>query len=219
MKDEMVNIAELRQHPEYIRHRKNTEYISELAAVLGESGWIFPAVELQPVASTDKAYQEEGIRYYILDGTNRIAAAVEAEYSKKIPAKIHPPMTVFDSIALQVKLNNSHGLRLSVSDQTAAIKRMSELGMEGKKIAKETGISASSVSRIVKDKQRTTTNGKAGGNTRPERVRRPFNYDAWLKTLGRVLKGYKEYGPKIRKAGFPGVCGTALDNITEELSK
>jgi ParB-like chromosome segregation protein Spo0J len=216
MKDENVTLAEVRLHPEYIRHRKNTEYISQLASDLSDAGkWIFPPIELQPIASTEKVYAEGG-RYYILDGTNRVSAAIEIKWASKIPARIHLPMTAVEAIAVQVRTNNTHGLRLSVSDQTAAIKRMAELGMEGKKIAKEAGISPSSVSRIVKDKQRATETGEAGNVVKPK-TPKPFKADDWLKSLNRVLKGYAKHGSKIRKAGFPAECQKAVDVLVSNL--
>jgi len=215
MKEENVNLTELRQHPEYIRHRKNNDYVSQLAEDLTDAGkWIFPAIELQPIASTEKIYQEEGARYYILDGTNRVDAAIKIAWTEKIPARIHPPMTLIDAIAIQVRTNNTHGLRLSVADQTSAIKRMAELGMEGKKIAKEAGISPSSVSRIIKDKQRATETGDKGN---VKKTKKPFKAEDWMRALGKVLKGWESHGTKICKAGFPDSCGKALDLISAEL--
>ena len=218
MKEEQINIAEVRQHPNYIRHRKNAEYISGLAQVLNDSGWIFPAIELQPIPE-DQVKISEGAKFWILDGTNRIAACIEAGYNKKVPAIIHPNMTPGEAIAIQLKTNIAHGLRLTSSEQTAAIKKMHDLGMMGKAIAKEAGISPSSVSRIVSEKQRATPDGDRG-NAAPKKnkIRKPFNADAWMKLLGKVLKGWKENGSKIRKAGFPGSCGNSLDEITETLS-
>jgi hypothetical protein len=224
MKEENVNLAELRVHPEYIRHRKNTDYISELATVLNDAGkWIFPAIELQPIASTEKIYQEEGARYYIIDGVNRVSAAIEINWKHKIPAKIHSPLTSLEAIALQVKTNMAHGLRLTASDQTAAIKKLHELGMQGKTIAEKTGLSMASVSRIVSDKQRATASGAPGNvdkSGQEKKTAKPFKTEDWLKILGRVLKGWEKHGPKIRKsAGFPDACGKALDTIADALSK
>lgn len=221
MKDELVNLAELRQHPEYIRHRKNSEYVSELASALKDAGkWIFPPIELQPLPTTDEAYQKEGIRHWILDGTNRVAAALEIGWSHKIPARVHLPMTSLDAIAIQVKTNMAHGLRLSVADQTAAIKKLRELGMAGKVIAEKTGLHPSSVSRITTDKQRATASGEKGNVDKSEKkTAKPFKPEDWLKVLGKVLKGWEKHGTKIRKAGFPDSCGKALDTIAEALSK
>lgn len=223
MKEELVNLAELRIHPEYIRHRKNAEYVSELATALNDAGkWIFPAIELQPIASGEKVY-EEGARYYIIDGTNRISAAIEINWKHKVPAKIHPPLTSLDAIAIQVKTNMAHGLRLSAADQTAAIKKLRELGMQGKTIAEKTGLSPSSVSRIVADKQRSTASGAPGNVDKSGQEKKPvkiFKAEDWFKMLGKVLKGWEKHGTKIRKsAGFPDACGKALDTIAEALSK
>jgi len=223
MKDELVSIWELRQHPDYIRGQVSKSGIAEYAQVLKDSGWVFPAIELQPIASTEKIYQEEGIRYYIIDGTTRVAAAIEAEYSKKIPAKIHAPLTALDAIALQVKANMAHGIRLSPAAQTNAIKKLKELGMNGKTIAEKTGLSTSSVSRIISEKQRATASGAPGNVDKTGQVKqpaKPFKTEDWLKILGKVLKGWEKHGTKIRKSeGFPDVCGKALDSIAEALSK
>ena len=222
MKEEMVSIAELKQHPDYIRGQHSKGYVTELATTLKESGWVFPPVELQPITTTEKIYAE-GFRYYILDGTHRVACAIEAEYTKKIPARIHPPLTSLDAIAEQLRLNQSHGLRLSVSAQTNAILKLKELGMKGKIIAEKTGLSETTISRIVGGKQRGANNpeGKPGGSSEGRqaaaRKSKPFKTEDWLKGLARVLKAWKKHGTKIRKANFPDPCGKAMDTLTEAL--
>jgi hypothetical protein len=222
MTEELVSIAELKQHPEYIRGQQSKTAVAEYAQILKDSGWVFPAIELQPIASSEKIYAE-GIRYYIIDGTHRVAAAIEAEYAKKIPAKVHPPLTSLEAIALQIKTNMAHGLRLSSSAQTNAIKKLKELGMNGKTIAEKTGLSPSSVSRIVSDKQRATASGAPGNvdkSGQEKKAVKVFKAEDWFKMLGKVLNGWEKHGTKIRKsAGFPDACGKALDTIAEALSK
>jgi len=222
MKDEQVSIVETLQHPDYIRVNVSKANVEQYAQILRDSGWIFPPVELQPIPSTDKAYTE-GKRYWIIDGTHRIAAAVEAKFEKKIPAKVHLPLTAIDAIALQVKSNLSHGIRLSASVQTNAIKKLKEMGATGKMIAAKVGISEPSVSRILGGTQRATDSGEPGnvdrtgtgqGTPRPPK---PFKATDWLKTLNRVLKGYAKHGSKIRKAGFPAECQTAVDTLIANL--
>jgi hypothetical protein len=220
MKEENVSITELRQHPEYIRGQVSKSHVAEYAQILRDSGWIFPPVELQPVPSTDKAFSE-GVKYWILDGTNRIAAAVEAKWEKKVPAKIHPPMTAIDAIGIQLKTNLAHGFRLSASSQTSAIKKMKEMGATGKMIASKAGLSESSVSRIIGDKQRSTESGEPGNVDKAGAARKkatkPFKTEDWLKSMNRVLKVYKNHGAKIRKAGFPAECQKAVDVLVSNL--
>jgi hypothetical protein len=222
MKDEQVNIVEMLQHPDYIRVNVSKANVEQYAQIIKDSGWVFPPVELQPIPSTEKSYTE-GKRYWIIDGTHRISAAIEAKFEKKIPAKVHLPLTAIDAIALQLKTNMSHGIRLSTSVQTNAIKKMKEMGATGKMIAQKAGISEPSVSRILGGTQRATESGepgnvdkggKPGGNANPPK---PFKTVDWLKSLNRVLKGYAKHGTKIRKAGFPAECQAAVDTLVANL--
>jgi len=222
MKDEQVNIAELLQHPDYIRVNVSKSNVEQYAQILRDSGWIFPPVELQPIPSTDKSHAD-GKRFWLIDGTHRIAAAVEAKYEKKIPAKVHAPLTAIDAIALQLKTNMSHGIRLSASVQTNAIKKMKDIGATGKFIAQKTGISEPSVSRILGGTQRATESGepgnvdKTGSGTGTPKPAKPFKTTDWLKSLNRVLKGYAKHGAKIRKGGFPAECQKAVDVLVSNL--
>jgi len=222
MKDEQVNLAELLQHPDYIRMNVSKPAVEQYAQLIQDSGWIFPPVELQPIPSTEKSYTE-GKRYYIIDGTHRIAAAIEAKYDKKIPAKVHLPLTAIDAIALQLKSNMTHGIRLSASVQTNAIKKMKEMGATGKMIAAKAGISEPSVSRILGGTQRATESGepgnvdKTGSGKGIPKTAKPFKSTNWLKSLNSVLKGYVKHGSKIRKAGFPAECQKAIDVLVSNL--
>ena len=221
MKDAQVNITELLQHPDYIRLNVSQKNVEQYAQILRDSGWIFPPIELQPIPSTEEIYTK-GKRYWIIDGTHRVSAAIEAKFDKKIPAKIHLPLTAIDAIALQLKTNMSHGIRLSASVQTNAIKKLKEIGATQKIIAAKVGISEPSVSRILGGTQRDTTSGEPGNVDKSEkkgnvRASKPFKIADWLKGLSRSLKGWEKYGPKIRKGGLPEKYGKALDVLAEML--
>jgi ParB-like chromosome segregation protein Spo0J len=219
MKEELIPIQELRQHPDYIRGQHSKSYVEELATVIKDSGWVFPPVTLQPIPTADKAYIE-GAKYWIVDGTHRVAAAFEVDPKGTVKANILQPMTGLDAIAMQIKLNNAHGLRLSLASQTNAIKKLSEHGMKGKLIAEKTGLTPASISRILSDKQRTTE--KTTGKESPEgstakKTAKPFNVEAWMKSFARSLKAWEKYGAKIRKSGFPESLGKSMDTLAEKL--
>jgi hypothetical protein len=224
MKEEkaVVKVSSLRQHPHYIRRSRKDSYIMELTQLLldwkGEWNFKGSPVALQPIP-IDHADRKDGAEYWMLDGHNRVAAAIEAKVSK-IPANVISGMSESDAIAYQVRVNNEHGLRLSVADQTAAIKKMAEMNIKGKEIAEKMGISASSVSRIVGDKQRSPENPEAkrgGTGEQKKKAAKKFDAENWMKGLSRILKGWQKYGPKIRKAGFPDSCGKAMDSLSNEL--
>jgi ParB-like chromosome segregation protein Spo0J len=227
MKEENIKLTELRQHPDYIRGQHSKSYVSELVTALKDSGKVWPftdprcPIRLQPIPTTDKAYAD-GARFWILDGTHRVAASLEFG-RETVPAVIEQPLTSLDAIALQVKTNNAHGLRLSVTAQTNAIKKLKENGMKQKMIAEKTGLTEASVSRIIGGTQRTadknTPEGTEGTDTAtpPKKKTKPFKLEDWIKGLHRTLKGWEKYGGKIRKSGQEEKYNKALDILAEML--
>ena len=218
MKEEKANVkvVSLKKHPDYIRGQYSKTYASELETVIldGKNGWPFPPIIVQPIP-TDHADRKDGGEYWPLDGMHRTEAALIAKL-QTVPAIVMSGITPEEGIALQVKMNNAHGLRLSVSAQTTAIKKLDELGMKGKLIAEKTGLTAASISRILGGTQR-----KNETDPTPDKPAKksPVKFDPenWMKGLSRLLKGWEKYGIKIRKAGFPNSCGTSMDFLVEKL--
>jgi len=226
MKEENVKLAELLQHPDYIRGQHSKSYVAELVTTLKDSGKVWPftdprcPIRLQPIPTADKAYAE-GARFWILDGTHRVAASIEAG-RETVPAVIEALLTSLDAIALQVKTNNAHGLRLSVAAQTNAILKLKENGMKQKLIAEKTGLTAASVSRIIGGTQRTgkkdseSSKGTEGAAPAKKKAK-PFKLEDWIKGLHRTLKGWEKHGAKIRKSGQEEKYNKALDTLAEML--
>jgi hypothetical protein len=218
MKEELVKTASCRQHPNYIRGQRSKTYSDELATALRDAKeWIFPAVKLQPIPA-DHADQKDGGAYWILDGTHRIDAAITEKISS-IPAIVVSGLSPEDAIAYQIKENNAHGLRLSISAQTIAIKKLKELKVPQKTIAEKTGLSPTAISRILSGQQRGPENpeGTRGGSTTQRKKATRFETDSFFKGLSRILKIWEKHGTKIRKAGIPDVCGKALDTLAGKL--
>lgn len=217
---ENVQVSHLRKHPDYIRGQHSLKYVEELATVLmdAKGEWPFTGqpVLLQPIPADHKDF-EDGGRYWIIDGTHRHAAAVAVE-RKTIPAKILSGLTPVDAISMQIKTNNSHGLRLSPAAQTKAILKLHELKVQGKDIAEKCGLHPSSVSRIIKGKQRPDDPEKTHGGDRTGK-KKPVKFDSenWMKGLNRILKGWEKHGTKIRKAGFPEKYSRAMDTLVSIL--
>lgn len=215
---EKVKTLVLMQHPDYIRGQKSKTYADELAQVLSDAGgkWPFPPVILQPIPD-EHENRKSGSEYWIIDGTHRCAAATLTKYPF-VDADVRTGISPEDAIALQIKSNSEHGLRLSHTAQVNAIKRLAEMKMPQKTIAVKTGLSQSSISRIVGDKQRPDDAEKTHGGDRTGK-KAPIRFDAenWFKGLKRTLKVWEKYGTKIRKTGFPDACGKAMDTLAGKL--
>ena len=216
---EKIEILGLRKHPDYIRGQHSKTYSDELLTALNDSGktWIFPPILVQPIP-LEHDDRKDGGKYWILDGMHRFDAAVQGKLVT-VPADVMSGLTREESIAIQIKTNMAHGLRLSVSAQTNAIMKLHELKMEGKKIAEKTGLHPSSISRILKGTQRAKEDDSAPTENGKVEKKKPikFNYENWLKGLMRSLKAWEKYGTKIRKSGFPEPCGKAMDVLASKI--
>ena len=221
MSVEKIGTAGLRKHPDYIRGQHSKSYVTELATALIDAGkkWIFPPVIVQTIPA-DHVDRAEGGQYWILDGIHRSGAAAEAELPF-VQAEVMSGLSREEGIALQIKTNNSHGLRLSVSAQTNAIKKLAELNMPQVAIAEKTGLHKSSISRILKGTQRAEATGTDdGGEDTAKAEKKPvkkFVPADWMKGLNRTLKAWQKHGTKIRKAGFPDACSKAMDTLSSNL--
>ncbi len=222
MSIEKIKTNVLLIHPDYIRSKVSDSYVVELGNVLNDAGkrWVFPPVIVQPIPA-DHADRKEGHQYWILDGMHRTLAAMSMDM-ELIPAEVMSGLTREEGIALQIKTNNSHGLRLSVSAQTNAIKKLAELKMPQTTIAEKTGLHKSSISRILKGTQRPETPGSnsSENGTADKKDKKPvkkFDASAWMKGLNRLLKAWEKNGSKIRKVGFPKECCDAVQQLTDIL--
>lgn len=219
MKDSL-RIEKLMKHPRYIRGQVSRDAVQSYAQIMIDAKGYgpFPPIIAQPIPA-DHDNRKSGAEYWIVDGTHRVDAAIAAGV-KEIPARVMSGLSEIESIALQLKTNASHGIRLSASAQTNAIKEMKALGATQTTIAAETGLSQPSIARILGGKQRDSETGErrpttAGGTAGKDR--KSFDFETWMKGLSRILKSYQKNGSKIRRKGFPESCVKAMDNLVSKL--
>ncbi len=163
----------------YIRKKTDEDYVQELVEVTKTTKtWPFPPIIL---THAKKAVGEAV--YEIVDGFHRFAVAIEVK-AKTIPAEvIGRPADDGEIVALQMKYNLQHGMRLEKDDRDRAIKIMRDkYSMKLDSISRLTGLDLSSVSRISRNLQRKTKEQKAAGKA--ERAA-PRDYDpnSWFTLL------------------------------------
>lgn len=205
-KVETFKPEKLMAHPLNVRKRINADHVSMLADAAKDAGskWIFPPVILTPIPVD--ARKEGGPEYYTLDGLHRTAAA--KALGMDVQGTVRLGMNDAEILVLQAKENlHKGGLVLDFKARAEIIVGLKGLGVKGKQIAVETGLSESTVSRVISGKASVTGwdkkgNGKEDGKG-DEKKKNPKRFDPekWTKAVGKVLEGWKKYRKSISKSG------------------
>lgn len=208
-----------RMHPKYIRVKTNQDHVRTLADVLHDTKeWPFPAIHAQPIPISEEKTIKEGGRYYIIDGHHRVEAAILL--NRPVTANIYSALSEVEAISMQVSENAKHGMILDVRSRERALLSLKEANLNNKQIAERTGLTNSTVSRILSGKAGV----KAGTDADKRRGSKPggtkqFNVEGWLKALGKVIEGWGKNRRKIEKfKGFPSGMEKTLDALTDHFS-
>lgn len=222
MRQEQISVEAkvFRINPKYIRVKTNQDHVRTLADVLSDSKeWPFPPIVAQPIPVSEDETIKAGGRYYIIDGHHRVEAAILSK--KPVLATVHSALTEADSIALQVSENAKHGMMLDVRSRQRALTLLSETGMKQVEIVKRTGLTASTVSRILSGKAGVKAGTETDARKGSKAGKKPasFSVETWLKTVGKVLTGWGKYRSRIVKAkGFPDGLDKTLDKLADHFS-
>lgn len=181
----------------------NDEVVEDYAQKM-ENGTIFPPIILGTYPDPKNPTQQAKA---IVDGCNRYKAALKAKLKDMA---VETRTYVSDLLMLQdmVKLNLTHGLRISEDDRNARIKLFKERGMEGKQIAPIFNLHESTVSRILRDLVKGTKSGPRHGSKKEKKVLAVFKAKAFLEMLERVKLTMRQRGEEstlsdIRDAFLP----------------
>jgi hypothetical protein len=156
-----ILLSEVKWPDVYVRGKKgmNEKHVTDLTLTLKDSDgkWPFPAIIVRPlkapVAVDPTVAGKPGkAKYELVDGWHRCMAAVEARW-KSVPAEVIP-MTDAEAALSQLVTNIAHGERLSQEQKYEYIAYLrNDLHIKVETIAKQTGMSIASVSRIATGKQ------------------------------------------------------------------
>lgn len=155
-----IKLSELKPPTWYIRRRLSQQNFEDLLTV-GKSSksWPFPDIEVVKLSAAEleklsKSKKTKDFRYEVIDGWTRTNVA-EALKLPSISAKILNLTAPKARFIEQYTTNATHGLRLDKDERDEAIRHMGkEFKMKEAEIAKITGLSQQSISRVIHNRQR-----------------------------------------------------------------
>lgn len=227
---EKIALTLLRTPKMYLRKRVRPDYVQKLVAdareVMQDGGkgplraamWPFPPIVVREV---EEAPKKEGdkplIVYEVIDGNNRTEAARTLYEGKlgdfSVPARI-VKLTDAEAFAEQIKLNLANGMYLDRGLRDGGIRTLvKDMKMSTREVARRTGVSYSSVSRIANAKQgkgyasesmkRKGPRGK--GRRKGDRAARAAAKTAWtvvyhIRQCEALSRDFEEHQPEIEEA-------------------
>jgi hypothetical protein len=188
---------------DYVRgvvDKKNLADLLIIAKDAKHTGWPFhDAIVLRKLTKPTK----DGKLYGVLDGVHR-CTVYKMLHRPSVEADIKT-LTDKEAAILQFTSNLSHGIRLNRKARNSWVKHMRfDLGMKLAEIAKEVGMTETSVSRMARDKQTKAgprkksaprVPGSAGGAKAPAVAPKPPKPADW--SINDFLQRVKEAGSYV----------------------
>ena len=171
-------------NPHYIRRNLNEETIQSYADAWRDAGkWPFPPIIVTPIPKEDTESRADGKTFFVIDGLHRTGAALVLK--KPVTAEIREFGSEAEIVACQLKENvGGRGLVPTAGERRDACLKMKSLNLTQTDIARMTGISQGTVSRLF--------------SSAPASKRREgFDVEDWVIRLSRIIRAYDKYAKII----------------------